>query len=140
MEGAKGEVRACDSSEATRAKCALPREPGRERRWGTFGFNGDDTKALLCRPPLVCEKERVGGLFEGDSGASSGESALEVVGVRGCWSSGLLEPLEERSSLPSAVVGHGADIVDEARDDEQARNDDEQREGGKRAWLQDGRG
>ena len=84
-------------------KWVLPREPGRERRaWAALGLSGDETKALLC------EKERVGG-FAAGSAARSGESALEVVGVRGCWSSGLLEPLAERESGPS-WEGHGVDI------------------------------
>ena len=98
-----GEDSAWDSSEAMRVKWVLPRDPGRERRaWGVFGLSGDETKAL------DWEKERVGG-FEEASGARSGESALEVVGVRGWWSSGLLEPLAERDSGPS-WDGHGADI------------------------------
>ena len=106
----KGDVRAWDSSEATRVNCALPREPGRERMWGTLGFSGDETNPLL--------NEREGGVFEGESGVRRGESALEVVGVRGCWSSGLLEPLLERSSPVSAVLGHGVDMVYDNHDDE----------------------
>lgn len=96
IEG-KGEANACDSSDAMRVKWVLPREPGRERRvcGAALGFKGDDTKALLC------EKERVGGFDGGESGVKRGESALEVVGVRGCWSSGLLDPLAERESPPS---------------------------------------
>lgn len=53
-----------------RLKYVLPLDAGRERTvtpWGTFGFNGDETK-------LEDENERAGGFDVSVSGARRGDS------------------------------------------------------------------